>query len=168
MHNVETFFFSFQQNQVLVTPLSAGLVVDQGFPLAPLGVVHLRQTMTQFRRMPASGEYQTRVSFQAYPGGLLYLETERGIELTLHIELSERSRPDQKVPRFPFFLVASDVSLAQVWQGDCVFLSRGSAPARRAGAAPTFTPPVWDVSSLHNVSDRTGLQCVALSLCNVD
>ena len=133
--------------QVLSVRPSASLIVSRAFPLSPLGVIHVTQTITQHRALPAGGTYQAEVQFARYPGGLMYNETDKGVELTLRVTLVDRKANNELV-----------------WEGDTVILSRGAQLGKRGGgAAPVFDKPVWDQQSTHSVSATTGLTYAAAS-----
>lgn len=112
--------------QVLSVRPSAGLIVSQGFPMSPLGIVHIQQTITQHKVLPVTGNYALEVFFARYPSGLMYAETDKGIELTIRVTLADRK------------------SKELFWEGDTVVLSRAKAPGKRSGPAPVFESPVWD------------------------
>jgi hypothetical protein len=129
--------------QVLSVQPSAGLIVSRGFPLSPLGIVHIQQRITQFKPLPVSGKYRLTVFFARYPGGLMYAETDKGVELTIRVTLSD----------------GSDV----VWEGDTVVLSRAAPTGKRSGPAPVFESPVWEQQAQLSVHGNTGLRYAAAS-----
>lgn len=134
--------------QMLAIEEIASLVVDRGFPLSPLGVIHMRQTIVQHEAITIAGAYELQVFFARYPGGLLFNETDRGIELTVKALLSDKR------------------SNRCVWEGESVLLSRrggGGGDGGSKKAQQTFEKPQWDESSLHPVSSTTGLQYAAVS-----
>jgi acyl dehydratase len=124
--------------EVLTVSLVAGLVVDRGFPLSPLGVIHIKQTMTQHAPIPIGGQYETRVWFSKSA------ETEKGVEVVVSVVLLD-SKTDTKL-----------------WEGDTTLLSRGGGAAKKK-AEGTFEKPVWTHQSLHSVAGNTGLKYAAVS-----
>jgi acyl dehydratase len=142
--------------QVLSVQLSAGLIVSRGFPMSPLGIVHIQQSskfvfrclsyfirvsffaVTQHRSLPAGGDYVVEVFFARYPGGLMFAETDKGVDLTIRVSLSDRR------------------SKELFWEGDTVVLSRAPSPGRRGGPPPVFETPVWDKQSQFVVKESTG------------
>ena len=134
--------------QVLTVRVAAGLIVSRGFPLSPMGILHISQTVRQTRAMPAGTALEVHTFFAPYSGGLLFSETDKGIEMTLRVQV--RLPGDTK-------------EAAPVWQGDTVILSRSPAPARRTGPPPVFESPSWDYQSRHVVAATTGLSYAAVS-----
>ncbi len=132
--------------QALSVKLAASLIVSRGFPLSPLGILHIGQTITQHRALPAGGSYQVEVFFARYPGGLLFNETDKGVELTLRTTLVDRNARNELV-----------------WEGDTVVLSRGAAPSRRRGPSVAFEKPQWEHQSTHVVGEATGRGYAAAS-----
>jgi acyl dehydratase len=132
--------------QMLSVRPSASLIVSRAFPLSPLGVIHITQTITQHRDMPAGGSYLAEVKFARYANGLMFNETDKGVELTLRVTLVDRKKNNEAV-----------------WEGDTVILSRGAQLGKRGGPAPVFEKPVWEHQSTHAVSDSTGRTYAAAS-----
>lgn len=99
--------------------------------------------MTQYAPMPASGKYQIEVCFVPMDGGLMYAETEKGIEVMLRVVMTDKSND------------------LKVWEGTTTLLSRGKGGGRRA--PQKFDKPQWDSHSLHDVAGNTGLKYAAVS-----
>jgi acyl dehydratase len=107
--------------------------------MSALGVLHFRQVIVQKAPLSVENSYGVEVFFHRYADGLMYVETEKGIELTIKVLLTDKK------------------SKQVVWEGDTIVLSRGGAPPKRKGPPPKFEAPVWDHKSLHSVSNKTGL-----------
>jgi len=107
--------------------------------------VHIQQSITQHKTLPASGLYSVDVFFARYAGGLMYSETDKGIELTIRVTLTDRR------------------SKELLWEGDTVVVSRGAAPGKKGGPPPVFESPVWDQESKFVVDAKTGLRYAAAS-----
>ena len=130
--------------EVLSVELATLFVVDQGFPLSPMGIIHLKQSMTQYAPIPANGMYQIEAYFVPFVGGLMFSETDKGIELKLHVVMTDKK---------------SDL---KVWEGDTVLLSRGKGGGSRR-PPQSFDKPQWDKQSLHDVAGNTGLKYAKVS-----
>ena len=130
--------------QALSVRLVPSLFVDRGFPLSPLGILHMKQSIVQHAPLAASGDYSLEVFFARYPTGLMYAETDKGIELNVRVLL--RARKSKEI----------------VWQGDTEVVSRAKQSGRR-GPPKVFSSPKWDAQSIHAVAESTGRSYAAAS-----
>ncbi len=120
--------------QALTAPVVASLITDRGFPLSPLGILHMKQTIVQYAPIPPAGQYHTESWFSKHE------ETDKGVMVTVTVVLTGAK------------------SGTKLWEGESLMLSRGAGAGAARKEAGVFEKPVWTAQSTHAVSGTTGLQ----------
>lgn len=100
---------------VLAMPLHLKIFAQSDFPLRPMGLIHLTNTIDGLAPLVAGMRLDVAVSARNYQ------RTDAGLVFDMATEISNEGRP--------------------VWRETCVFLSRWPAGAERAGSARPPRPP---------------------------
>jgi acyl dehydratase len=99
---------------VLAMPLHLRIMAMDSFPLRPMGLIHISNTIA------APGELRTGATVDLLVAARNYRKTDAGLVFDMDTEMSLGDRP--------------------VWRETCVFMSRWPESAQRTGARPARPP----------------------------
>ncbi|MCB9556397.1 MAG: hypothetical protein H6707_09865 [Deltaproteobacteria bacterium] len=116
---------------LFVGPLAELAIMPQ-FPVQPLGLIHLRQTISQHRAIESSATLDLCCRLAEVA------TSERGVEMTCELEVDEAGE--------------------RVWQGSIYFLSRKTQSAGGARKAGQHAAPLDENRTLHQVAEDMGRQ----------